>query len=44
MEEFERRYIEHALAKHGSNVTRAAAASGIPRRYFQIIKARATTK
>jgi transcriptional regulator with GAF, ATPase, and Fis domain len=37
--EFERRYVHHAIERHGS-VTRAAAAAGIPRRYFQIIKAR----
>jgi transcriptional regulator with GAF, ATPase, and Fis domain len=37
---FERRYVENVLAKHGGNVARAAAASGIARRYFQIIKAR----
>jgi DNA-binding NtrC family response regulator len=38
--DFERRYVERALAKHGGNVARAAAASGLARRYFQIIKAR----
>jgi DNA-binding NtrC family response regulator len=38
--EFERRYVERILAAHGGNVARAAAASGIARRYFQIIKAR----
>jgi DNA-binding NtrC family response regulator len=37
---FERRYIERVLAKHNGNVVRAAAASGIARRYFQILKAR----
>lgn len=35
--EFERRYVERALAKHGGNVTRAAAASGLTRRYFHIL-------
>ena len=40
VEEFERRYIERVLAAHGGNVVRAAAASGIARRYFQILKAR----
>jgi two-component system response regulator HydG len=39
-DEFERRYVERVLAKHGGNVVRAAAASGIARRYFQIIRAR----
>jgi two-component system response regulator HydG len=38
--EFERRYVEHVLAQHGGNVTRAAAASGIALRYFQSVRAR----
>jgi DNA-binding NtrC family response regulator len=38
--EFERRYIAAVLDEHGGNVGRAAAASGIARRYFQIIRAR----
>ncbi|HEY2410045.1 MAG TPA: sigma 54-interacting transcriptional regulator [Polyangiaceae bacterium] len=38
VDEFERRYIEHVLAQHGGNVMRAAAASGIARRYFQILR------
>jgi hypothetical protein len=37
---FERRYIEQVLAANGGNVMRAAAASGIGRRYFQRLKAR----
>ncbi len=40
VEEFERRYVEHMLAAHGGNVVRAAAASGVARRYFQIVKKR----
>ncbi len=40
MVEFERRYVERVLAKHGGNVARAAAASGIARRYFQMLRAR----
>jgi transcriptional regulator with PAS, ATPase and Fis domain len=40
LDEFERRYVERVLARHGGNVARAAAASGIARRYFQIIRAR----
>ena len=40
VEEFERRYIERVLSRHGGNVVHAAAASGIARRYFQIIRAR----
>lgn len=41
--EFERRYIERLLNEHGGNVARAAAASGIARRYFQIVRARHRT-
>jgi DNA-binding NtrC family response regulator len=40
IEEFEQRYVEHILDQHGGNVARAAAASGIARRYFQLIRAR----
>jgi DNA-binding NtrC family response regulator len=38
---FQRRYIEGVLAEHEGNVSRAAAASGMARRYFQILRARA---
>ena len=38
--EFERRYMKHVLDQHGGNVTKAAAASGIARRYFHRLKAR----
>lgn len=40
LEEFERAYLEKALADAGGNVARAAAASGIARRHFQRIRAR----
>jgi transcriptional regulator with GAF, ATPase, and Fis domain len=40
VDEFERRYVERVLEKHGGNVARAAAASGIARRYFQLLRAR----
>ncbi len=40
VERFERRYIERILAEHGGNVMRAAAASGLARRYFQILRAK----
>ena len=40
VEELESRYVERVLAHHGGNVARAAAASGIKRRYFQVLKAR----
>jgi two-component system, NtrC family, response regulator HydG len=37
-EEFDRRYLQRVLAAHDGNVSRAAAASGIARRYFQTLK------
>jgi DNA-binding NtrC family response regulator len=40
VQEFERRYVERVLARHGNNVTRAARASGVAHRYFQLIRAR----
>jgi DNA-binding NtrC family response regulator len=40
VEEFERRYVERVLAEHGGNVPKAAAASGIALRYFQMIRAK----
>lgn len=41
VEEFTRRYVEHMLQLHNGNVTRAAAASGIGRRYFQMVRGKA---
>lgn len=38
--DFERRFVRHALERHGGNVTRAAAASGIARRYFHVLRVR----
>jgi transcriptional regulator with GAF, ATPase, and Fis domain len=40
--EFERRYLARVLAQHAGNVTKAAQASGIARRYFSLIMARHT--
>ncbi len=37
---FERRYVERVLAQHRGNVSLASAASGIARRYLQMIKRR----
>jgi DNA-binding NtrC family response regulator len=34
VDELERRYVQHVLDAHGGNVTRAAAAAGVARRYF----------
>jgi DNA-binding NtrC family response regulator len=39
--EFERRYIARALLRSGNRIGRAAAASGIAQRYFQVLKSRA---
>ena len=44
VEEYERRYVARVLAQHGGNVGAAAAASGIARRYFQLIRARSGDK
>jgi two-component system, NtrC family, response regulator HydG len=38
MDEFDRRYIARVLAEHGGNVAHAAAASGVARRYFQLLR------
>jgi DNA-binding NtrC family response regulator len=38
VEEFERAYIARALVAHGDDVARAAGASGIGRRYFQMLR------
>ncbi len=40
LRDFERRYVERILARHGGNVARAAVASGVAHRYFQLIRAR----
>ncbi len=40
VELFERRYLDAVLARHGGNVSQAAEASGIARRYFQILRAK----
>jgi DNA-binding NtrC family response regulator len=38
VEAFEQLYLEQVLAEHNGSVVRAAAASGIARRYFQILR------
>jgi transcriptional regulator with GAF, ATPase, and Fis domain len=40
VDEFERRYLTRVLTAHGGDTARAAAASGIARRYFQMLRAR----
>jgi DNA-binding NtrC family response regulator len=38
LDDFERRFVKQVLARYGGNVTRAAAASGLARRYFQVLR------
>ena len=38
--DFERRYVTRILESFGGNVTKAAQASGIGRRYFQMVRAK----
>ncbi len=40
VDEFEKRYLEHVLEHHGGNVTHAAKAAGVGRRYLHALKAR----
>ena len=40
IEEFERRYIDHTMERHGGSVGKAATAAGVAKRHFQRIKAR----
>ncbi len=40
LDEFEQRFVARVLSMHNGDVARAAAASGIGRRYFQKLKAR----
>jgi len=40
VDEFQRRYLEHVLTQAGGDTAKAAAASGIARRYFNLLRAR----
>ncbi len=40
VDELERRYVQHVLEANDGNVTRAAAAAGVARRYFHRLKAK----
>jgi DNA-binding NtrC family response regulator len=40
VEAFQRRYLAYMLDAHGGNVARAAEASGLALRYFQVLRAR----
>ena len=42
-DELERRYLEEVLKKHGGDVAAAAAASGIGRRYFNMLRSKRGT-
>jgi DNA-binding NtrC family response regulator len=42
LEEFERRYVSRVLDEHGGDVAKAATASGIGRRYLQVLRARSS--
>ncbi len=40
VEDFERCYLERVLGEHGGNVAKASQASGIARRYFNLLRSR----
>jgi DNA-binding NtrC family response regulator len=40
IEQFERRYVERVLSQHGGDIAKAVTASGIGRRYFNMLRAR----
>jgi hypothetical protein len=40
IDEFERRYLTRILERHGGNVTHAARAAGVARRYFNLLRSR----
>lgn len=40
LDRFERMYVQRVLAREGGNVSKAAEAAGVARRYFQIVKSR----
>jgi two-component system, NtrC family, response regulator HydG len=44
VDEFERRYVQAVLDRHQGDATKAAQASGIARRYFQLLRARQAGK
>lgn len=44
IDEFEQRYVDRAVAAHGGNISRAAAASGLTRRYFHMLRSKAKTR
>ncbi len=40
LEDFEERYVSRAIEQHGGNISRAAAASGVTRRYFHMLRSK----
>jgi len=40
VEDFERRYLQKMMAAHEGDATKAAAAAGVARRYFQLLRSR----
>ena len=42
LEQFERRYVEHFLAKNGGDVAKAAEAAGVANRYFRLLRTKQT--
>jgi DNA-binding NtrC family response regulator len=44
LEDFERRYLAWVLDQHGGNVSRAAEASGIARRYFYVLRGKSAKR
>jgi two-component system, NtrC family, response regulator HydG len=40
VEDFERRYLQKMMTQHEGDATRAAAAAGVARRYFQLLRSR----
>jgi DNA-binding NtrC family response regulator len=42
LREFERRFLERSLDEHRGNVSKAAAATGVTRRYFYVLRSRLT--
>lgn len=44
LHELEERFVEKVLSEHNGNISKAAAASGLARRYFQILNARRSSR
>ena len=42
VEEFERRYVQHAIERHAGSTSQAATEAGVAKRYFRLLRARYT--